>query len=132
MKKQMNEARGVPENISKYSKIVFDKVLAKLKNDNFFMMFDSLSGYIDAPYKFLKDKKLVEIDRVLISINFDFQSSYDVKNIADQNPNVTLKTDELLLSSFSMGFEADDELTTKNNLKINRTSTSPISNILLI
>ena len=59
MKKQMNEARGVPENISKYSKIVFDKVLAKLKNDNFFMMFDSLSGYIDAPYKFLKDKKLV-------------------------------------------------------------------------
>jgi hypothetical protein len=131
MKKQMNEARGVPENISKYSKIVFDKVLAKLKNDNFFMMFDSLSGYIDAPYKFLKDKKLVEIDRVLISINFDFQSSYDVKNIADQNPNVTLKTDELLLSSFSMGFEVDDELTKNNNLKINRTSTPTLQINLL-
>lgn len=127
----MNEARGVPENISKYSKILFDKVLAKLKNNNFFMMFDSLSGYIDAPYKFLKDKKLVEIDRVLININFDFQSSSDVKNIADQNPNVTLKTDELLLISFSMGFEVGDELTKNNNLKIDRTSTPTLQINLL-
>jgi hypothetical protein len=131
MKKQMNEARGVPENISKYSKIVFDKVLSKLKNNNFFMMFNSLSGYIDAPYKFLKDKKLVEIDRVLVNINFDFQSSSDIENIVNQNPNVTLKTNELLLTSFSMGFEVDDELTKDNNLKINRTSTPTLQINLL-
>ena len=51
MKKQMNEARGVPEHITSYAKVLFDKVLENLKNNKFKGALDQRSTIINIPIK---------------------------------------------------------------------------------
>jgi len=70
MRRQINEARGVPENITSYSKVIFDKVLKSLKNNKFKRQspFDMYSAVVDAPGKFLKDDKPVKISKIKIKL----------------------------------------------------------------
>lgn len=128
MKKQMNEARGVPENIDNFSKIVLDKVLENLRNNRFQNAHNKLILIVNTPTKFLKDNQSVVIDKIEFNINFDFHSSSDIKKIANLNSELKTKTDELLLTGLAMEFKAYDDLTKKGNLKIVK-STIPILHI---
>lgn len=124
----MNEARGVPENIDNFSKIVLDKVLENLRNNRFQNAHNKLILIVNTPTKFLKDNQSVVIDKIEFNINFDFHSSSDIKKIANLNSELKTKTDELLLAGLAMEFKAYDDLTKKGNLKIVK-STIPILHI---
>jgi len=123
MKKQMNEARGVPEHITSYAKVLFDKVLENLKNNKFKGALDQRSTIINIPIKFIEDSKLVEINEIKIDINFDFYSSSDIENIIKSNPKIKTKNDDLLLTGMGMNFEVDREFTKNNNFKIDKNET---------
>jgi len=123
MKKQMNEARGVPEHITSYAKVLFDKVLENLKNNKFKGALDQRSTIINIPIKFIEDSKLVEINEIKIDINFDFYSSSDIENIIKSNPEIKTKNDDLLLTGMGMNFEVDREFTKNNNFKIDKNET---------
>lgn len=126
----MNEARGVPENITSYSKVILDKVLESLKNNKFKSQypFDMYSAVIDAPGKFLKDDKPVQISKINVNINFDFYSSSDIKKIIAANPKIKTKTDKLLLTGLGMEIFLADDLTKNYNLKVAPTE-NPILHI---
>lgn len=119
----MNEARGVPEHITSYAKVLFDKVLENLKNNKFKGALDQRSTIINIPIKFIEDSKLVEINEIKIDINFDFYSSSDIENIIKSNPEIKTKNDDLLLTGMGMNFEVDREFTKNNNFKIDKNET---------
>lgn len=119
----MNEARGVPEHITSYAKVLFDKVLENLKNNKFKGALDQRSTIINIPIKFIEDSKLVEINEIKIDINFDFYSSSDIENIIKSNPKIKTKNDDLLLTGMGMNFEVDREFTKNNNFKIDKNET---------
>jgi len=118
MKKQINEARGVPAGITNYATKIFNDILEKLKSNNFQEGFTRFTTVVDAPGKFLKDDKLVQISKINVYINFDFYPAYQIKQIADSNPNIKSKTDELILTGLGMEFKTEKELTNNYNLKV--------------
>jgi len=130
MKKQMNEARGVPVGITNYATKIFNDVLEKLKSNKFKRQspFDTYSAVVDAPGKFLKDDKPVQISKIKVNINFDFYPSSDIKKIIAANPKVKTKTDKLLLTGLGMEFFLTKELTKNYNLKVASTE-NPILHI---
>jgi hypothetical protein len=130
MKKQMNEARGVPAGITNYATKIFNDVLEKLKSNKFKRQspFDTYSAVVDAPGKFLKDDKPVQISKIKVNINFDFYPSSDIKKIIAANPKVKTKTDKLLLTGLGMEFFLTKDLTKNYNLKVASTE-NPILHI---
>jgi hypothetical protein len=91
MKKQMNEARGVPAGITNYATKIFNDVLEKLKSNNFQEGFTRFTTVVDAPGKFLKEDKPVQISKINVYINFGFGEVLDVsrklKKRLPRNPN---------------------------------------------
>jgi hypothetical protein len=128
MKKQMNEARGVPAGITNYATKIFNDVLEKLKSNNFQEGFTRFTTVVDAPGKFLKDDKPVQISKINVYINFDFHPSSNIKKIVAANPEVKTKTNELLLTGLSMEFFLAKDLTKNYNFKVASTET-PILHI---
>ena len=126
----MNEARGVPAGITNYATKIFNDVLEKLKSNNFKRQstYDTYSAVVDAPGKFLKDDKPVQISKIKVNINFDFYPSSDIKKIIAANPKVKTKTDKLLLTGLGMEFFLAKDLTTNFNLKVASTE-NPILHI---
>ena len=126
----MNEARGVPAGITNYATKIFNDVLEKLKSNNFKRQspYDTYSAVVDAPIKFLKDDKPVQISKIKVNINFDFYPSSDIKKIIAANPKVKTKTDKLLLTGLGMEFFLAKDLTTNFNLKVASTE-NPILHI---
>ncbi len=125
----MNEARGVPAGITNYATKIFNDVLEKLKSNNFKRQSPfEYSAVVDAPGKFLKDDKPVQISKIKVNINFDFYPSSDIKKIIAANPKVKTKTDKLLLTGLGMEFFLAKDLTTNFNLKVASTE-NPILHI---
>lgn len=114
----MNEARGVPEGLTSYATLIFNSVLGNLKRNNFQQGFSGFFATIPAQGTFLKDDKPVQINRIKVSIDFDFYPSNQVKSIAKANPKNKTKTDELILTGLAMEFITERELTKSYNLKI--------------
>lgn len=128
MKKQINEARGVPAGITNYATKIFNDVLEKLKSNNFQEGFNRFTTVVDAPGKFLKDDKPVQISKINVHINFDFYPSSSIKKIVAANPKIKTKTNELLLIGLSMEFFSAKYLTKNYNFKVTSTE-KPILHI---
>jgi len=131
MRKQMNEARGVPENVTSYAKLVFDKILEGLKNNKFKRksLFDSsIFTSINAPIEFLKETKIVSIDDIQVKINYDFYSSEQIEKIIKKNTKLNIKSDGFVLIGLSINFEVEDELTKEYNFKLTKL-TNPVLEI---
>lgn len=118
MRKQMNEDRGVPEGLTSYATLIFNSVLGNLKRNNFQQGFSGFFATIPAQGTFLKDDKPVQINRIKVSIDFDFYPSNQVKSITKANPENKTKTDELILTGLAMEFITERDLTKSYNLKI--------------
>lgn len=127
----MNEARGVPENVTSYAKLVFDKILEGLKNNKFKRksLFDSsIFTSINAPIEFLKETKIVSIDDIQVKINYDFYSSEQIEKIIKKNTKLNIKSDGFVLIGLSINFEVEDELTKEYNFKLTKL-TNPVLEI---
>lgn len=125
--KEINEVRGVPEDILDYSRKVFNELLDNLKNNNLNRLNNDLVTHIKLKQNFLKDSVQVEIEGIIITVMFQLVTPSRFKQIINNNKNVKERTDRLILNSLGMRFYEDLFLSKKYNRKIKKEKNPDLS-----
>jgi hypothetical protein len=123
MKKQMNEARGVPANITNYAKKIFDTFLSNLKMGKIdSSKLGQITTKVKLADKFLTDTSTVNIEEINIILKFNYYTVDQITQILEKNPKIKVFNKDLVFTSLGMGFDTMDELTPDYNFGIDKSS----------
>lgn len=123
MRKQINEARGVPANITNYAKKIFDAFLSNLKMGKFdSSKLGQITTKVKIAEKFLADNSTVDINEINIILNFKYYALNDLNQIVKNNPKIKVFNNDLVLTGLGMGFDTMDNLTQDYNFNIDKSS----------
>jgi len=123
MKKQMNEARGVPANITNYAKKIFDAFLSNLKIGKIdSSKLGQITTKVKLADKFLTDTSTVNIEEINIILKFKYYTVDQITQILEKNPKIKVFNKDLVFTSLGMGFDTTDELTPDYNFGIDKSS----------
>ena len=119
----MNEARGVPANITNYAKKIFDAFLSNLKMGKFdSSKLGQITTKVKIAEKFLADNSTVDINEINIILNFKYYALNDLNQIVKNNPKIKVFNNDLVLTGLGMGFDTMDNLTQDYNFNIDKSS----------
>ena len=123
MRKQMNEARGVPANITNYAKKIFDAFLSNLKMGKFdSSKLGQITTKVKIAEKFLADNSTVDINEINIILNFKYYALNDLNQIVKNNPKIKVFNNDLVLTGLGVGFDTQDNLTQDYNFNVDKSS----------
>ena len=123
MKKQMNEARGVPANITNYAKKIFDTFLSNLKMGKIdSSKLGQITTKVKLADKFLTDTTTVNIEEINIILKFNYYTVDQITQILEKNPKIKIFNKDLVITSLGMGFDTMDKLTPDYNFGIDKSS----------